>query len=75
MDTGGTRDIIVPGRTGLLSRDAASLGDDLARLVADRELAAELGRAARAHVDRFFSAAGVVARIEDLYRDAVAGCA
>jgi glycogen synthase len=72
MDTGGTRDIIVPGRTGLLSPNALALGDDLARLVADRGLAADLGRGARAHVEAQFSAAQVVARIEDVYREAVA---
>jgi glycosyltransferase involved in cell wall biosynthesis len=72
MDTGGTRDIVVPERTGLLSTSAASLGDDLARLVADRDLAARLGRAAREHVEATFAATEVVARIEAVYREAVA---
>jgi glycogen synthase len=72
MDTGGTRDIVLPGRTGLLSSSAASLGDDLARLVADRDLATRLGRASREHVEANFSAAEVVARIEGVYREAVA---
>jgi glycogen synthase len=73
MDTGGTRDIVIPGRTGLLSSNAASLGDDLARLAGDRDLAARLGRASREHVDEHFAAARVVARIERVYRDAVSG--
>jgi glycogen synthase len=73
MDTGGTRDIVIPGRTGLLSSTEASLGEDLARLVGDRELADRLGRSSREHVDEHFSAARVVGRIEEVYREAVAG--
>jgi glycogen synthase len=73
MDTGGTPDIVIPGRTGLLSSNEASLGEDLARLVGDRALADRLGRSAREHVDEHFSAARVVGRIEDVYREAVAG--
>jgi glycogen synthase len=71
MDTGGTRDIVIPGRTGLLSSDAAGLARDVATLVSDRELASALGRAAQAHVDRNFAAHEVVPRIEGVYRDAV----
>ncbi len=72
MDTGGTRDIILPGRTGLLSSDAASLAADMARIAADPELARSLGEAARRHVDEHFSAGKVVARIEAVYQEAVA---
>jgi glycogen synthase len=72
MDTGGTRDIVVHDQTGLVSASGRSLGDDLARLVRDRELAARLGRGAREHVEQRFAAGQVVARIESVYRDAVA---
>lgn len=72
MDTGGTRDIVIGESTGLISRDARSLGADLARLVHDRQLAARLGASARRHVETHFDAAQVVARIETVYRDAVA---
>ena len=44
----------------------------VARLVADRALAARLGRAAREHVEAHFAATAVVARIEGVYREAVA---
>jgi glycogen synthase len=71
MDTGGTRDIVLPGQTGLLSSSGAALGDDLARLVADRSLASSLAERARAHVDASFSAGRVVERIAAVYRDAV----
>ena len=72
MDTGGTRDIILPGRTGLLSNGANGLGDDVARLVADRVLARRLGDAARAHVEATFAADRVVERVEAIYREVAA---
>jgi glycosyltransferase involved in cell wall biosynthesis len=68
MDTGGTRDIIQPGATGLLSTDPAGLARDLARLGADERLRAALGAAARADVHHRFAAASVVERIEQVYR-------
>jgi len=71
MDTGGTRDIILPGRTGLLSATADALGDDVARLAADPELAQRLGAAAVAHVEATFAADQVVARIEAVYREVI----
>jgi glycogen synthase len=67
MDTGGTRDIIEPGLTGLLSTSAAGLALDIRRLVQDRELADRLGRAAAERVREQFDAASVVSRIEALY--------
>jgi glycogen synthase len=73
MDTGGTRDIILPGRTGLLSASASGLGDDLARLLADPALARRLGEGARAHVEATFASGRVVERIEAVYREVAAG--
>jgi glycosyltransferase involved in cell wall biosynthesis len=71
MDTGGTRDVIVPGETGLLSASAAGLAADVARLVADADLRQRLGAAARARVRAEFSAASVVARVGALYASLV----
>ena len=73
MDTGGTRDIVIDGETGLLtSTSAAALGEAVARLVADRTLASRLAAGARAHVEAAFGAAGVAERIERLYGDVIA---
>jgi glycosyltransferase involved in cell wall biosynthesis len=69
MDTGGTGDIVRHEVTGLLSATPEALGDDVARLVADRPLAARLAAAARAHVEAHFDAPSVVARIEALYTE------
>lgn len=69
MDTGGTRDIVAHGVTGLLSSTPDGLGRDVARLVTDRALADRLAAAARAHVEARFDAPSVVARIVALYED------
>jgi glycogen(starch) synthase len=71
MDTGGTRDVLQHGVTGLLSNDVAGLSRDLARLAADDRLRAALGAAARADVRQRFSAASVVERVEQVYRGLV----
>ena len=68
MDTGGTRDIIRAGITGLLSNDPAGFAADLRRLYEDARLRASLGAQARAHSHATFSAASVVERIEHVYR-------
>lgn len=67
MNTGGTRDIVIDEHTGLLSDTAEELGEDLARLAGDPALCSRLGRAAREHVERTFSARVVIDRIEQLY--------
>jgi glycosyltransferase involved in cell wall biosynthesis len=68
MDTGGTRDIIRPGETGLLSSTTEDFARDLARLSADEALRHRLGAAARDDVRHRFAAASVVERVEQVYR-------
>lgn len=68
MDTGGTRDIIKPGVTGLLSADPEGLARDLARLAGDERLRAALGAAARVEVRARFSTESVADRVEQVYR-------
>jgi glycogen synthase len=72
MDTGGTSDIMRHEETGLLSKAPDGLARDLARLVAEPALAARLGAAARAHVERMFNPSAVVDRTVALYTDLVA---
>ena len=73
MDTGGTRDIVVPGVTGLLSNDVDGLARDISTLEADPALRERLGRAAAAHVASRFGAAQVVARVLEIYGEALEG--
>ena len=67
IDTGGTGDIITHEVTGLLSRTAEGLGDDLARLRRDEGLRRRLGLAAKRKVEETFESSGVIRRIEMLY--------
>lgn len=67
METGGTGDIVIHERTGLLSRSAPELGRHIAALRHDAALRARLGDAARRHVERTFDTQVVVTRIEGLY--------
>ena len=69
MDTGGTRDIVEPGVTGLLSTSPQELAADVRRLRHDEPLRRSLGDAARRKIEREFEAASVVGRIDALYRD------
>jgi glycogen synthase len=71
MDTGGTRDIIEPDVTGLLSTSPEGLAADVRRLAGDPDLRARLGDAARRKVERDFDAPAVVERIERLYLELV----
>ena len=69
METGGTRDIIDPGRTGLLSTTPDALAVDVRRLRGDEALRGQLGSAARQRAEREFEARSVVARVEHLYME------
>ena len=69
MDTGGTRDIVVHGETGLLSTTPGGLGRDVGRLLADAELRQRLGRAARERARERFAAPVVVDQVLGLYRE------
>ena len=66
-DTGGTGDIVTHGETGLLSRTADGLGDDVARLRRDDGLRRQLGAAAQRAVGRGFDTPAIAAQIEALY--------
>ena len=68
MDTGGTRDILKPGVTALLSATTGDFALDLSRLAGDAALRATLGAAARADVRIRFAAPVVVEQVEHVYR-------
>jgi glycosyltransferase involved in cell wall biosynthesis len=68
-DDGGTSEQITHERTGLLVADRAptTLATAIVRVITDRVLAAQLGRAGREHVLRLFSMEAMVARYEALF--------
>ena len=67
MDTGGTRDIVHPGLTGLLSATPEALSSDLRMLFTDERLRHALGSQARIEARLKFAAPSVVERIEQVY--------
>jgi glycosyltransferase involved in cell wall biosynthesis len=71
MDTGGTRDIVEPDVTGLLSSSPEQLAEDVRRLAQDAALRGRLGEAARRKIEREFDTGAVVPRVEAIYRELV----
>jgi starch synthase len=71
---GGILEVVEDGVTGFLvpPRQPAALAAALNRVLGDERLAAEMGRAGRARVEKHFSWASVAARTEGLYADTIA---
>jgi glycosyltransferase involved in cell wall biosynthesis len=67
MDTGGTREILEGGESGLLVPDAAALPDAVARVVGDEGLRRRLAEGAR-HRAEAFSPSALIPRYEAVYR-------
>ena len=74
-DSGGLRDVVEDGRTGILvpSNDPSALGAALARLLAPSaaEERARLGETGRAHALATFAPRSVARRYASIYREAV----
>ncbi len=73
-DAGGSGEIVVDGRTGLLvpTRDVDALAAALRRMIDDRELRRRLGSEARAHVAESFGMDRFVREYGDLYEELAA---
>jgi glycogen synthase len=67
MDTGGSREILEDGRSGLLVEGTDHLGEAVARLAGDDALRARVGEAARVRAAAFAPSA-LVPRYESVYR-------
>ena len=67
MNTGGTADVVVHERTGLLSDTPEALADDVRRLRQDESLRTRLGSSARVRAAATFDTSVVVPRMERLY--------
>lgn len=68
-DVGGTPELVIDGKTGLLVErsDPPGLARALERLLGDAELRATLGAAARRHADELAGQGSTVERLLDLY--------
>ena len=71
MDTGGSRDIVVDRKTGLLSQTSDGLAQAVACLYKDEQLRQSLAGAAKRRVASRFSTANVVGQIEALYKNLI----
>lgn len=71
--SGGTEEAIAQGRSGLIvePRRPAALAAAIYRMVGPEQLAAPLGRGARARVEMMFDVKRQCCALEDLYDDAV----
>ena len=67
MATGGTREILEDGRSGLVGEDAGSLSEAVGRLAGDEPLRRRLGEGARARAEAF-SPVVLIPRYEGVYR-------
>lgn len=72
---GGNPELVAEGRTGHLiaAQDVAALAEHLVQLCREPGLAASLGRAGRAEVERRFSIGAMVGAYQQLYADSLAG--
>lgn len=72
-DTGGLREIVRDGETGLCFRagDSEALAVQIERLLADPQLAARLGQAGRVDIGRRYSPAAIADSTLDLYASVV----
>jgi glycosyltransferase involved in cell wall biosynthesis len=67
MATGGTREILIDGESGLVVADVAALGDAVGRLAGDPALRQRIVEGARDR-SRAFAPAALVPRYEAVYR-------
>jgi glycosyltransferase involved in cell wall biosynthesis len=72
-DVAGTKELVIEGNTGFVlpQQDVYSLAEALNNLSSDHDLRSRMGRAGRRHVEREFSFAGRLQRIESLYEQLV----
>jgi colanic acid/amylovoran biosynthesis glycosyltransferase len=70
---GGLAEVVIHERTGLVvpQHDQAALAEAIGRLLSDADLAAELARAARRHVEANYSLERSASRLRELFPEAV----
>lgn len=73
-DTGGLKDIVIDGQTGLLVRpnDPTALADAILRILRDSDLAKRMGDQGRRRVQEHFSSLRMTERFAQLYRSILA---
>ncbi len=67
----GTAEAVINEKTGLLVplRNSGKLADSIKRLLRDKKLSQNMGKAGRGRVEKYFSVAKMVDDTETLYND------
>jgi glycosyltransferase involved in cell wall biosynthesis len=75
-DSGGTRELIIDGRTGILlaERDPAAVAAAVTRILLDPVLARRMSEAGQAHVARAFSMTTMAAAYQTLFTEVQSRC-
>jgi len=68
-NTGGSPEVVIDGKTGLLvpPRDSGALFSAIIRLLKDKELARKMGAAGRERATSFFSSEFTISRLQEMY--------
>ena len=75
-NTGGSPEVVIDGKTGLLvpPRDSGALFSAIIRLLKDKELARKMGAAGRERVTSFFSPEFTISRLQEMYNKILKDC-
>lgn len=75
-NTGGSPEVVIDGKTGLLvpPRDSCALSSAIIKLLKDKELARRMGAAGRERVTSFFSPEFTLSRIQEMYNKILEDC-
>ena len=75
-NTGGSPEVIINGKTGLLvpPRDSYALSSAIIRLLTDKELAKRMGAAGRKRAMNFFSVESTIFSVQEMYSKILENC-
>ncbi len=75
-NTGGSPEVIIDGKTGLLvsPRDSCALSSAIIKLLKDKELAKRMGAAGRKRVMNFFSVESTIFSVQEMYNKILRNC-
>ncbi len=75
-NTGGSPEVIIDGKTGLLvaPRDSCAISSAIIKLLKDKELARRMGATGRKRVMNFFSPESTISSVQEMYDKILKNC-
>ncbi len=75
-NTGGSPEVVIDGKTGLLvpPRDSCALSSAIIKLLKDKELARRMGATGRKRVMNFFSPESTISSVQEMYNKILENC-